>query len=505
MRSSRSLCATALCAVLCSALVLATPSHARSARKAHATQTARVPAATGLPAELNRLLAVNKLPASHVSVVVARVDNPLRTRGQGPEPLVWLNADAPRNPASTMKLVTSAAALDLLGPDYRWRTMAYTDGQIDARVLHGNLYIKGTGDPKLVPEEMEKFVAELHRAGIDEIQGDLVLDRSAYDPDIGVTPTIDGGDDRPYNVPPDALLYSFKALSFNFSGNADGTVDVTALPPLAHLTIDNDLSASQGGCGDWLGKIHPDIREQPDGSLVAHFSGTYALACDAKDWAVAAPDRDRFFLGGFLALWQASGGKLTGNVRSGLVSPGARLIATHRGQTLAEVVHDMNKFSNNVMARQLFLSLGLRDDKAPASLTKSRRILAQWLDENDLPMPGLVVDNGSGLSRDERISAASLARLLQHAMNGPTAQVFVESMPVVGVDGTMRNRLADSDAAGNAHIKTGTLEDVRAVAGYVGTRTGSTYVVVSLVNDPRAGASRPFNDALIDWVYRTAP
>ncbi|VVE38453.1 D-alanyl-D-alanine carboxypeptidase DacC [Pandoraea eparura] len=464
--------------------------------------------ATPLPPELARALAASKVPAAHVSVIVAKVDNPLQTRGRIAPPLLAVNPNVPRNPASTMKLVTTIAALDTLGPDYRWRTQAFTDGTSDGRTLNGNLYFKGSGDPKLVPEEMEKFVAELHHAGVTNINGDIVLDRSAYSADIGDTGAIDGGDDRPYNVAPDPLLYSFKAVSFSFAGNPNGTVDVGVLPPLANLQVSNNLSSTgSGNCGDWLARIHPTLNAMADGSYVAHFSGTYPASCEDKGWNVAAPDRDQFFLGGFRALWQASGGQFNGNVRTGIVPPGAHLLVTHRGQTLAEVVHDMNKFSNNVMARQLFLTLGLAADnnRTPASLTRSRDVLNRWLDKNDLAMPGLVVENGSGLSRIERISAAELARLLQHGINSPTAQVLIESMPTVGVDGTMRNRLMNRDVAGNAHIKTGTLDDVGAVAGYVGTRSGNIYVVVSLINDPRASHARGFNDALISWVYENAP
>lgn len=496
------------CSALMLAMIVSAPVQAKSAKHA---QTPRVPAAaaraTPLPPELSRALAASKVPMSHVSVIVAKVDNPLQTRGQIAAPLLAVNPNVPRNPASTMKLVTTIAALDTLGPDYRWRTQAFTDGVSDGRTLNGNLYFKGTGDPKLVPEEMEKLVAELHNAGVTNINGDLVLDRSAYSSDIGAVGAIDGDDDRPYNVAPDPLLYSFKAMSFSFAGNQNGTVDVNVLPPLANLQIANDMSFTPAGnCGDWLTRIHPTLNTTPDGTYVAHFSGTYPASCEDKGWNVAAPDRDRFFLGGFRALWQASGGQFNGNVRTGVVPPGARLLVTHRGQTLAEVVHDMNKFSNNVMARQLFLTLGLAADnnRTPASLARSRDVLNRWLDKNDLAMPGLVVENGSGLSRIERISAAELARLLQHGINSPTGQVLVESMPTVGVDGTMRNRLMNRDVAGNAHIKTGTLDDVSAVAGYVGTRSGDIYVVVSLVNDPRAGNARGFHDALISWVYENA-
>ncbi|ANC43668.1 hypothetical protein A6P55_04810 [Pandoraea pnomenusa] len=492
-----------------SAVMTSAPVYAKPLKHA---KMPKVPAATAhatpLPPELARALAASKVPAANVSVIVAKVDNPLQTRGRIAAPLLAMNPGVPRNPASTMKLVTTIAALDTLGPDYRWRTQAFTDGTSDGRTLDGNLYFKGTGDPKLVPEEMEKFVAELRNAGVTNINGDIVLDRSAYSSDIGATGAIDGEDDRPYNVAPDPLLYSFKAMSFSFAGNANGTVDVNVLPPLANLQVANDMASSPAGnCGDWLTRIHPTLSTTADGAYVARFSGNYPASCEDKGWNVAAPDRDRFFLGGFRALWQASGGQFNGNVRTGTVPPGARLLVTHRGQTLADVVHDMNKFSNNVMARQLFLTLGLAADnyKHPASIARSRDVLDRWLDRNDFAMPGLVIENGSGLSRIERISASELATLLQHGINSPTGQVLVESMPTVGVDGTMRNRLTNRDVAGNAHIKTGTLDDVTAVAGYVGTRTGNTYVVVSLVNDPRASNARGFNDALISWVYQHAP
>ncbi|AJC18729.1 D-alanyl-D-alanine carboxypeptidase/D-alanyl-D-alanine-endopeptidase [Pandoraea sputorum] len=497
-------------AVLAIAMLASAPVHAKSEKQAK-RKMPRVPVtaphATPLPQPLARALAASKVPASHVSVIVAKVDNPLQTRGAVPAPLLAVNPNVPRNPASTMKLVTTIAALDTLGPDYRWRTQAFTDGASDGRTLNGNLYFKGTGDPKLVPEEMEKFVTELRNAGVTNINGDIVLDRSAYSADIGAQGPIDGDSDRPYNVAPDPLLYSFKAMSFSFTGNPNGTVDVGVLPPLANLQVANEMSSTPAGnCGDWLARIHPTLSTTPDGAYVAHFSGTYPASCEDKGWNIAAPDRDRFFLGGFRALWQASGGQFTGNVRTGVVPPGARLLVTHRGQTLAEVVHDMNKFSNNVMARQLFLTLGLAaDGKTPASIARSREVLNRWLEKNDLATPGLVVENGSGLSRVERISASELARLLQHGINSPTGQVLIESMPTVGVDGTMRNRLTNREVAGNAHIKTGTLDDVGAVAGYVATRSGSTYVVVSLINDPKASNARPFNDALISWVYENAP
>lgn len=185
---------------------------------------------------------------------------------------------------------------------------------------------------------------------------------------------------------------------------------------------------------------------------------------------MAALDHSTFFAGGFLALWKQAGGTFTGTTRKGPTPAGPRLVGTHRSPVLSDVVRDINKFSNNVMARNLFLTIGAVQSKPPATTTKSATAIQAFLHRSALPMPGLMLDNSSGLSRDEHISAASLADLLIAANSSPVAQVFVESLPISGVDGTMRNRLTNAGALGNAHIKTGSLRDVRAITGYVGSR-----------------------------------
>ncbi|MDE2610251.1 MAG: D-alanyl-D-alanine carboxypeptidase/D-alanyl-D-alanine-endopeptidase [Burkholderiales bacterium] len=501
---SKFLLAPLLCAVCALGLIGAPQSQAHGKQARH--HPPHAPARrTGLPPQLAGLLAASRLPATHVSLYVARVANPDKTRRAPPRPLLSLNADLPRNSASTMKLITTAASLDLLGPDYRWRTATYTDGVIENRVLHGNLYVRGTGDPKLVPEEMVKLVADIRDAGIDRIDGDLVLDRSYYGSGIRDGGPIDDEVDRPYNVSPDPLLYSFKALSFTFNADTAQGVDISVLPPLSPLTIDNGLTAVGGPCGDWLGRIHPRLETDASGALVAHFSGGYPVSCGTQQWNVAAPDANQFFLDGFRALWAAAGGQLDGGVRDGVVPPGARLVASYRGQTLAQAIYDMNKFSNNVMARQIFLTLGAREEKPPATLDKARAAVRDWLAQAHLSMPGLVLDNGSGLSRYARITAADMGRLLQYAINRPTGQQFMQSLPLVGVDGTMRNRLRGDGVSGNAYVKTGTLDDVRAIAGYVGTAAGSSYVVVGIINDPQARDGIALLNGLLDWVYHHAP
>jgi D-alanyl-D-alanine carboxypeptidase/D-alanyl-D-alanine-endopeptidase (penicillin-binding protein 4) len=483
--------AAAALAAAC-ALAVCQPAEAHKLLRHHGRA---VPARTALPASVMSALKREGVPLADISVVVERI-------GEN-APLVALNADTPMLPASTMKLVTTYAGLSMLGPDYRWRTSAYADGQVDAGgVLHGNLYIQGTGDPKLVPEELIDLVDKIRQGGITGIDGALVLDKRFFDPSTRDLPPFDDDATAPYNVGPDPLLYAFKSLSFTLTPSPDGNVNIDVIPALAQLQIDNSLRASPGACVGVDTALTPSVTPEPNGTVDALFSGEYPMRCGPRTINVAVLDHTAFFAGGFLALWRSAGGTFNGTTHEGAVPIGARLVAVHQGPVLADIVRDINKFSNNVMARNLFLTIGAVAEKPPATPAKSADAIERFLRGQGLSMPELTLVNGSGLSRAEHVSARSLADLLQHANASPVAQVFVASLPIAGVDGTMRNRLRDEPVLGNAHIKTGTLNDVRAIAGYVAAADGQSYVVVSLINSRHAEQARAAHDALLEWVYR---
>ncbi|MFL9993713.1 D-alanyl-D-alanine carboxypeptidase/D-alanyl-D-alanine-endopeptidase [Paraburkholderia sediminicola] len=484
------------------ALLLACAALGSGAAALPLTAQARVKAAhpsvnvtTVLPQSVMIGLQRAHVPLSSISVVVEKVGD--RT------PIVALNAGKPMMPASTMKLVTTYSGLSILGPDYRWRTSAYADGTVDANgVLHGNLYIQGTGDPKLVPEELIDLVQKIHKSGITGVDGALVLDKRYFDTSTRDLPPFDDDATAPYNVGPDPLLYAFKSLSFTLTPSPDGSVAIDVLPALSQLQIDNHMHAVNGPCRGDAASVSPTVTPQPNGTVVASFDGDYSVRCGPRTLNVAVLDHTAFFAGGFLALWQQTGGTFSGATREGPVPVGARLVATHQGPVLSDIVRDINKFSNNTMARNLFLTIGATEEKPPATPAKSARAIEAFLTRDSVDMQYLTLDNGSGLSRDEHITALSLADLLQRANASPVAQAFVESLPIAGVDGTMRNRLTNQGAGGNAHIKTGTLRDVRAIAGYVASADGNSYVVVSLINDPHSEAARAAHDALLEWVYQ---
>ena len=449
-----------------------------------------------LPPAVAQALAAAKIPAASVAVVVQEL-------GVHHEALN-VNAKLPMNPASVMKLVTTYAALELLGPAYRWRTEVYAGGALREEVLHGDLFLKGYGDPKLTLENFWLMLRDLRERGVREIRGDLVLDRTHFEAREHDPARFDGEPLRPYNVGPDALLVNFKSVRFRFLPEPEsGAVRIVPEPRLRPLEMISVLQLANGPCGDWREKIRADFQPAvaPQRGLRAIFSGVYPASCGERDWNVALFSHQDYVEALFRQLWEEMGGVWAGAARGGAVPADARLLLAHESESLAEVVRDINKYSNNVMARQLYLTLGAEFAGAPARPETAFQAVRGLLARKGMNFPELVIENGSGLSRVDRISGQNMLALLVAAFRSAVMPEFVASLPLVAVDGTMRRRLKGEMVAGQAHIKTGTLADARAVAGYLLDRSGRRHAVVMLVNHPNAAGSQPAMDALLRWVY----
>ena len=442
---------------------------------------------------------INALRTANVPLnAVGMVIQPLGPgAGQPGLPSMSLNESMPMNPASTMKLVTTYAALNLLGPAYTWKTEAFAAGPLRRDVLEGDLALRGGGDPKLVVEHLWLLAHRIRGYGLREIRGDLLLDKSAFIVPPTDPAAFDGEGLRPYNAPPDALLLNYKSVTFGFVPDVETkTARVIVTPPLAGLAAPATVRGLDGPCGDWRGRLQADFSNP----MAPQFRGGFPLACGERAWHVSVLDHSAYVGAVFRAIWEGAGGVWTGTVREAPVPADARRIAMHESEPLAAQIRDINKFSNNVMTRQLFLTLGAETlPRQPGTTERAARAIRLWLANRSLDMPELVLENGAGLSRIERVSPANLARLLTHAFASPLMPEFISSLPMVGVDGTMKNR---SGAAGNAHIKTGLLVDVRAIAGYVHALSGRRYVVVSIINHPNARDGQPAHDALLEWVFR---
>ncbi len=451
-------------------------------------------ASAALPVPVSKALRQAGIPEKDVGIFVQEVTSA--------KPLIAHRAETPMNPASTMKLLTTYAALELMGPAYVWPTQFYAIGERRGDVLDGELVIKGYGDPKLTLENLWLALRELRQRGLREIRGDLLLDRTFFAVKAGDPGGFDNEPLRPYNVAPSALLINFNAIRLQFIPETVNKVKIIADPQPPGLRIDNRVTLGGGACGDWSEKIDAGVVRSA-GDLTLVLAGVYAASCLEKTRHYNVLDQTPYIYGVFRQLWVELGGTLLGGVREALALPAsAQLLHTHYSPTLAETVRDINKFSNNVMARQLFLGIGAYAHGPPATPESAEVAIKEWLAGKRLLNAGLVLENGSGLSRIERIAPQTLARILVDAYRSPLMPEFIGSLPLAAVDGTMKKRLNGSAVAGRAHVKTGSLENVSAIAGYVLDETGKMKVIVSIVNHAHAGQAQPVHDALLQWAYQ---
>lgn len=445
-----------------------------------------------LPAPVLAALKRHRLGSEGLSVYVHEV-------GQN-QPLLAVAADAPRNPASTIKLLTTLVGLEELGPGYTWRTEAYAHSPITEGRLEGDLYLKGYGDPYLVIEHFWRFLRALRQQGLTTVGGDLVLDQSYFAAEPGDPADFDGRPTRAYNVLPRALLVNFQAVQIRLLPQIDG-LRIVADPP---IPIENRIRYSQGSCING-GRGWSMRARETGGRARLVFDGRYETDCGERELFRVYTEGPAYVHGVFSALWAEQGGALHGAAREGVTPAEARLLHTWYSPPLAEIIRSINKYSNNVMTRQLVLTLGAERYGAPGTTAKGIQVVREWLTRRGLDFPELVLDNGAGLSREERISARHLGQVLLAGYRGPYMPEFISALPISGIDGTLKRRFGGA-LASRMHLKTGSLAGVRTLAGYVLDAAGRRVVVVYLHNHPRANADagEAVQEALLDWIHGRA-
>ncbi|MES2898394.1 MAG: D-alanyl-D-alanine carboxypeptidase/D-alanyl-D-alanine-endopeptidase [Pseudomonadota bacterium] len=461
-----------------------------------------------LPQPVSQLMADARMPEDAIGVLVLRGDTTLISH----------LAERPLQPASTMKLVTTLVGLEQLGPIFRGRTDILTNGELAGDVLKGDLILRGGADVDFSGEVLATMLQALRNQGVRRIEGRLVLDRQLFNPariDAGITP-FDEYPDSYYNVIPDALLVNKNMLLLDM--RSDGQrVKLAMQPQLDRVTVESNLTLIDADCAKWEdGWKYPEIVRARGGAIKVVLQGTFPKNC-VKSNSINVLDRHDYLDRLFRAHWSKLGGTLSGETVDGITPPGARLLAEHVSRALPEVIRDINKPSDNALARTLFLSLGsLEPDvmlgsrplpmlAGQTTFMRADQAVRNWMQRQGIDATGLVMDNGSGLSRSEKISPYQMALMLQAGLRSNWAPEFLASLPIVAVDGTMRRRLKDSPAAQRARLKTGTLKNVTAVAGYVFDAKGQQCVVVAMINSDLVseGKGRGVLDALVDWVARS--
>jgi len=448
-----------------------------------------------LPPAVMRSLEQYNLPAGSISVYVqnARTD----------EIVLALNSETPRKPASTIKVLTTIAAVDSLGPAHTWTTRAYTTAPIKRGVLDGDLILVGGGDPYMISERWWSFVSQLRQTGLTTINGDIVIDRTYFAPLPEDRASFDRAPERSYNVVPDALMVNFQTSTFTIGPGADPKKAAISIDPLpANLDLNNSVRLGGGGCRRAQQGLRFDTPGGASGNALT-IRGVAPSNCGRYSVSRAVMSAPEYAYGTFRTFWEQSGGTVKGKLRLESLPPKARLIHEFDSLTMGEVIRLVNKFSNNVMARHLLLTMAAEKYGAPATMENGRRAINDWLAEKKIVDPGLVLDNGSGLSRDERISAQGLGLVLRAGWQSQFMPEFVASMPLAGTDGTLRNRFRSPTMQGRIRMKTGHLDDVSALAGYVNAVSGNTYIVVIIVNHPGSqfGVGDDVQASLLRWVF----
>jgi len=460
-----------------------------------ATLTCAQPA---LPPALQQAWQATKLPPEALSLIIREVDGPA---------LVSHKPETPRNPASVMKLVTTWVGLSTLGPDYVWRTTLLTGA--DTRINHegrlsGPLYVRGAGDPFMTVQDLWWLLRELRLRGVKFLP-EVIVDRRRFG-DVGIDPgAFDQSPDRPYNASPDAMMVGLGATRVLLAPDARTRQWVAIIdPPVSGLRVRGEVAWSDARCAG--ATHHTNATAQvntTDDAMEIVLGGTVAGACGEFSLYRLTLSQPAYFAALFQMLWHELGGTLDGAIRDGHTPQGAQPLVWHDSRSLADMIRLINKESNNVMARHVLLTLAAESATANqqgATVLAAERVALAVLRQQQVDTRGWVIGNGSGLSRAGRVTADGLTDMLQRAWNSAQMPEFLSSLAIAGVDGTVRRRLRGDKVRGMAHVKTGSLRDARAIAGYVLGASGKRYIVASLVNHTQAANAQTFHDTLIGWL-----
>ena len=448
---------------------------------------------TALPLRVQSVLNLRALPDDTLSIHIEDLDS-------GEAVLRWHDQVA-RNPGSTIKLLTTLVALDVLGPTYSWQTDVLALGEIEDGRLHGDLLIKGRGDPFLVTERLWQLLRRVRQAGIRNIDGDLLIDDSYFDVAIHDPAAFDRQALRAYNVAPNALLMNFKVVRYWFEAEPDtNSVRIWLDPPLENLHVDNRLSLVPGRCRGYQRGITISANESVDRMT---FSGAFPSGCRRYAMDRTVLSHNEFVFGLFTSLWRDAGGGFGGGWKNVKAPQGVEPLIEFESMPLADVIARVNKHSNNVMARQILYTLSAEVLGEPGTEDGGRKVVIDWLEKNGLASSHLAFENGAGLSRKVRMTAQNMGAILRFAWRQPYMPEYVSSLSLSGLDGTLIDRFEDTALSGNAHLKTGSLDHVAAIAGYMQARSGRRFGVAMMQNhaDVHRGPGEEVQEALLHWLY----
>jgi D-alanyl-D-alanine carboxypeptidase/D-alanyl-D-alanine-endopeptidase (penicillin-binding protein 4) len=443
-----------------------------------------------LPQGIQAAIKRSGIPSKDISIYI-------KEAGKGSRTVASLNALQTRTPASVIKVLTTYAAVLKLGFDYRWPTQFYRQGSLKNGILHGDLIIKGFGDPTLDTDDLEEIVSRIKAAGIRKITGNIVIDRSYFNVGNKNSSKFDENPYSPYNAMPDAMMFNERVSTICVAPNKN---DVHKKHPDGSYIVHNQLQRVNKPCRgrySWPRIKIDDSKAVPEVWL----KGKISKRCGKRDICKVITKPYKSFYYALKDTLQEGGIEVKGRMRLHKVPKDARILFTHYSKFLEKIVSRTAKKSNNLYARHLLLFLGARLYGAPATLDKGRRAVRQILQKHGALASGLLkIDNGSGLSRNAKLNARILARMLDNAYSRYGMR-WMKTLSIAGVDGTIKRRFRGTIVRNRAWMKTGTLKRVKNIAGYVKNKKGRYYTAVIIVNTKKGRwKAAKLQNEIIKWL-----
>ena len=417
-------------------------------------------------------------------------------------PIASWRSHVVRKPASVIKLLTTYSALLNLGFNYRWETKFYYTGKIRNGILRGDFYVKASGDSTLSTKDLYDIVSQVRARGIRKIQGNIIIDRTLFKVSSRNNSGFDKNKYSPYNAMPDAMMFNKRKSTFCITPHSKRAKIVKDVPDGSYKIV-NKLRIVGGSCRRGRSWPRVSIKTNSSSRSTIFLSGKLSRNCGTRKICKVISMPHRAFYYALKEKLLESGIKVTGTLKLRRVPKKAKYLFSHYSEPLERVISTITKRSDNLMARQLFLTLGATSFSPPSTLYKSRKAVEKTLGRYHILEKGTRIENGSGLSRSARITAKSLANLLNHAYKH-YGERWMNTLSIAGIDGTIHNRFKYSTVFGRAWMKTGTIKGVKNIAGYVEGASGQRYVVVVLVNDRYAHSyGAKLANRVIEWVADT--
>ena len=425
-------------------------------------------------ASVDALIKKHQIPENKLSIILED--------SESGERLISINPSTTRSPGSVTKIFTAFAALDLLGEAYQWRTDAFIEKENNNKEIVDHLLIRGGGDPSFSLKDLEKLILNIRAKGIREIRDDIYFDQTFFRQRKKSTAKFDKSPLRPYNTMHSSLIVNSNKIDLSFNLNEQtGKPDITPLFLPIGIEIENNLSVGSGKCKDFRSKVTFDEKFRKQ-TLTILINGVYPAQCKNLDHDLAITRTEHYFFGVFKKLWLNSGGTINGYYKKKNKSNKHVLVAHVFSEELSTALEMMLKESDNLTARNIFLSLP--EFSKRKELRNSRKLLYGSMKENNIYWHFRnIIDHGSGLSRVTRIKAESVMSLIQEIDQGTKFSSIKSMLPISGVDGTLKNIYQSKLLRGQLRLKTGTLNGVRCLAGFITTKSGNEYRFVFMHNN----------------------